>query len=163
MTSLCSCHLLEGPLRAGKNPQQRSVLGIYPLSRSPCPILSSQCYIPQRKVIPHSRPEDYRLERSLCCLGNAHLVLSHWCPPSAKGQHEMMTLAHPRLREQQGLWGWGASLPPPSLGVSDSRVWVNPVELLMGPLKMWLEARPWDLHVPGLTCPLTSALNPLPG
>lgn len=76
LLSLC-CHLLEGLLGAGNDPQQSRLPGSgapHAHPRSLCPVLSPRCYIPQRKVIPHSRPEDYRLERSWRCPGNAHVA-----------------------------------------------------------------------------------------
>lgn len=80
-TSLCNCHLLEGQevWGLGSTPSKVHSLASAPsASLSFCHILSPQCYIPQRKVILHSRPEDYGSERSRCCPGN---TLSHRYPP----------------------------------------------------------------------------------
>lgn len=105
-TSFCNSHLPEGCLGAGKYPQQNSVPGVCPLHPpSSCHILSPQRYIPQRKVILHSRPEDYGQESSLCCPGNTHVALSHrYPPPPTTGWGWGLAPTHPSLKEHWGIW-----------------------------------------------------------
>lgn len=138
---LCSCHLLEGFWGAGKYPRQSGLPGTCPLHpRSLCPILSPRCYIPQRKVIPLSRPEDYRLERSLRCPGNAHVALSHGCPPPpAKGWGR----GDPGPAQPGGAAGPLGSVSPslPLCGSAAPGVGVSRVELLVDPLRRWLGAQ----------------------
>lgn len=81
-----------------------------------CLILSPQCYIPQRKVILHSRPEDYGPERSLCCPGNTHVAFSHrYPPPPTKGWGWGLILAHGGLRSSgpSGVRGLVSLFLPP--------------------------------------------------
>lgn len=90
-----------------KNPQQSSRPGICPPAGPSAPFVPLVLHSTEESD-PSLKAEDYRSERSLCCPGNPHVVLSHWCPaPPAKGQGGVMILTHPRLSEQQGLWGWG--------------------------------------------------------